>query len=254
MDPHDILGIKTGSDWKVIRHAYKKMLIATHPDKMGGDARYFMMVHEAYNQLVKEAKVVQRDAPKQSTQYSSQIPETVQPRKMENFTSSGFNQFFEQNRMNTNNPFQRGYSKKMEASSKNREDPDGLIQKQCKIKKEEVIIYKEPESAYGNGAFENCYEFGVNRVNDFSSSRGTDYMQAYSERAELVDTVKRYKDHKELIRTRKNADYKLSKEDREYQKELEQKKHKLEQYRRNKYLQNDQLISQQYTKINSRLK
>ena len=59
MDPHDILGIPNGCDWKVIRNAYKKMLVATHPDKMGGDAKYFMMVHEAYNQLVKEAKVVQ---------------------------------------------------------------------------------------------------------------------------------------------------------------------------------------------------
>lgn len=254
MDPHDILGIPNGCDWKVIRNAYKKMLVATHPDKMGGDAKYFMMVHEAYNQLVKEAKVVQRDAPRQSTQYSSQVPETIQPRRMENFTSSGFNQFFEKNRMNTNDPFERGYSKKMETSSKNREDPDGLMKKACKIKKQQVILYKEPESAYGNGAFENCYEFGVNRVNDFSNSRGTDYMQAYSERAELVDTVKRYKDHKDLLRSRKNADYKVTQEDKKHQQELEDKKNKLEQYRRNRYIENDQLINQQYSRINSRLK
>ena len=71
LDPYDVLGISHNATWNDIKKAYKKMLINTHPDKMNGSAKYFMLVHEAFNDIQKQFKGKAKisNAPKEKQEY-----------------------------------------------------------------------------------------------------------------------------------------------------------------------------------------
>ena len=50
-NPYEILGVEIGSSQEVIKAAYKRMAMKTHPDKTGGDDTEFKKVSKAYETL-----------------------------------------------------------------------------------------------------------------------------------------------------------------------------------------------------------
>lgn len=255
MDPFDVLGIKPTHDFNVIRNAYKKMLIATHPDKMGGNAKYFMMVHEAYQYLenTNNHKKKERKAPDVKQNYSTNIPNVQKPVQVsKNMSSSQFNSFFNENKINDLNPFNQGYSSYMHASSKVRDDESDLHKHKVKNKKQELILYKEPEAMNSPWA-ENFVELGQTNINDFSCRQGTDYLKAHSEPQQVIDTVKRYKNIEHLQQERENANFKMTADELRYKKDKEKHSLQLEEYRRRMYQSSLQNIESNYNTLNNRL-
>lgn len=256
MDPFDVLGLKPTNNWNKIRESYKKMLVATHPDKMGGDAKYFMMVHEAYNVLEKGHKASKKEshAPKEKPRYStSRHDQSQQPIEVnKDMGSTQFNNFFETNRIDTGDPFRNGYGTHMSQRTNVREDDAALTQNKVNIKKRDVVIYKEPEPM-SHGWTDSYSPLGVEHIDDFSTSHATDYMKAYSHPEQMVDTCKRYESRESLEKDRERADFRLTQEEKNYQKKKERDSIRLEEYRRMRYQEDLNNTTERFTQLNNRL-
>ena len=256
LDPYDVLGIKHTKSWEKIKNAYKSMLIKTHPDKMQGDARYFMLVHEAYAFLKKYYKHKNIDAPNEKQQYQvykEQTLNNVQPKKMENFSNSKFNKYFEENRIN-DTYMNEGYGDIMCKSSKIREDDTQLKNTNLhSIGRQELIIYKEPEALNSTNYFQNCYELGIDSKKDYTGGGGVDYKEAYMEKCENIDTVKRFNSIQELETYRDSQNFALTKEEKKYNAKQLKKLEKLEQYRMQKYNNQNININSQYINLHQSL-
>ena len=129
LNPYDVLGIPQGSSKDIVKRAYKFMLIKTHPDKMNGNAKYFMMVHDAYGAIMKSFTHENNfsHAPKtkkvyEETNYKPSIPDNLKGK----FSESKFNKFFEKNRIDDLNAYSRGYQKYMSDSLQHQEEIDLL--------------------------------------------------------------------------------------------------------------------------------
>lgn len=256
LNPYDILGIPDGSSKEHVKLAYKKMLIKTHPDKMNGNAKYFMMVHEAYTSIMKsfEQSSNFKYAPKtktkyeQNTDFKPNLPENLKDK----FSSNKFNNFFEKNRINDLNPFTKGYSKYMSNSLQHQEEVDALKKTHIKTKKRQVIIYKDPEPI--NELYtENYSLLGHSNINDYSCNNGTDYMKAYMQPEKHIDTSKKYKNLNHITQERSSQSFELSEEDKMYMFEKQKRLRKLEQYRMQNMTTNDDKIAEKYTTLNNLL-
>lgn len=254
LNAYDVLGIPRGSDFNTVKKAYKKMLIYTHPDKTG-DASSFMLVHKAFNEIqnmYKQSKTFE-DAPKQKVDY--QVTEEKPKNIFDNskFDSSKFNTFFEKHKISGMNPYSKGYSNMMHSSLKNREEISELNKHKVKTLKRDVVIYKEPEPI--NQLYTSNYELlGESEINDFScSSGGTDYMKAYMNPDEKIDTVKKYKNLRDFQSQRESQSFDLTSEDMEFQKQKEMNLRKLEQLRLQKMKKNNQNIQEHYTHLNNNI-
>ena len=256
MDPYDVLGLKPTNDWKSIRAAYKKMLVATHPDRMNGDAKYFMMVHEAYNVLDKSRAASKREskAPITKPQYSTESHDQSQTHieLSKDMSSNQFNNFFEQQRINSLDPFTRGYGDRMSKRSNMREDDSSLMRNKVNIPKRDVVIYKEP-SAISNGWTDSYAQLGVENIDDFSTTGATDYMKAYSQPEEMIDTTQKFASREELEKARESANFQMTQQERAYQEQKQRDEIRLEEYRRRSYNTDLDNMTQQFTRLNNRL-
>lgn len=61
MDCHKLLKVRRGATKEEIKKAYKKLAFHFHPDRGKFDVDYFMMIHEAYETLMKEAETITPD-------------------------------------------------------------------------------------------------------------------------------------------------------------------------------------------------
>jgi len=255
LNPYDILGIEEGSDKNKVKIAYKNMLMKTHPDKMNGNAKYFMLVHEAYESIMKsfERTTNFNHAPKKKVVYQDVNVKPMKHIESENMNSTKFNQFFENNRIDEPSPFNRGYSKYMGDSLKYQEDIDIMKQKSIEKKKREIVIYKEPEPINELYTGNYCL-LGKDRIIDFSCSNGgTDYMKAYMDPEKHIDTCKKYKNVDHLKKQREVQDFTLSEEEKINLAKKEKKLRKLEQYRINNIEKGNQQINERYTALNNLL-
>jgi len=250
LDPYDILGISPDSDLHTIKQAYKIMLMKTHPDKMG-DAKYFMMVHEAYNKITNVYKSKQsfNDMPSQNVSYSNSVEATYEPKKMENFSNNKFNTFFENNRIDPGNYMNKGYG--MNTHLQYQEDFEDMKKTKCNIPNEQMVIYKEPEPV--SSGFDNCYQYGVSEINDFTGGGGVDINKAYCNKAELVDTVQRHKSLKDLQKSRSQQSFNQTEEDKKTIKKREKELKKLEELRLSQMNDTNEKIRNMYISLNNRL-
>jgi hypothetical protein len=254
LDPYDILGIKPDSDWKTIKKAYKSMLNKTHPDKMGGNAKYFMLVHDAFSHLEKSFNDSRRfrDAPKKKEHYvPHEAPEL--PKSMKNFTNTKFNNYFETNKITHNEYMNNGYGNSMCQSLNFQEESGELMRNKVNIPKQQLVIYKDPNPMVSS-ILDNCYQLGVEKVDDFTCQQGTDVMQAYSERAELIDTVKKYKNIDDINQARSSQNMTLTSEEKTNMQERDTQRRRLEQYRLQRMRLHDSSLNERYTELHRRLK
>lgn len=259
LDPYDVLGIAHGCTWGQVKDAYKKMCIRTHPDRMNGDAKYFMMVHEAFNKLQERHNQAKKykNLPQNAQSYDPNIvsqSDGVSPQKMKNFTPGKFNAHFNKHKILDNNPYTHsGYGHMMAQSSKNREDVDVAKTQKVHIPKQTLVKYKEPECLPSSKVFSDCYELGQTSVNDYSGGGGTDILQAYCERPELLDTQVRYNSIDEIQSRRDGQSLAMTAEDQRYYAQREQEKQRLEQYRLNSVNKEAQSVANRYIQLHRRL-
>lgn len=248
MDPYAILGIEPTEDWNKIKHAYKKMATATHPDKMDGSAKYFMMVQEAYKDLEKiynyKSRSKVREDPSDFLSKSQKAPCEVK----------NFNSYFEKNQIKEIDPFTNGYRKYMSTSNV-REDVDQLKKHKVKKKTKELIVYHEPIAADQKKAWlDQVGLLGIDKINDFTCSQGVDYMRAYEEPEEVKQRQNLISSVDELEYLRANMDFSLTKEDILRKQKMKKEKEELERRRRHVLQKNNRSIEDQYNRIHNLLR
>lgn len=259
MDPYKVLGVYPGCTWGDVKMAYHKLCMKTHPDKMNGDSRLFMMVQQAYtilSQRHNESKKF-KAAPKTEQKYDpATLTESnnISPMKLDNFTADKFNSHFDRNKIQQTNPFMNdGYGQYLTSRTKHREDVDVAKSSYINIPKQDIIIYKEPECLQSSTAFANCFEYGKTEVSDFTGGGGTDILQAYCHRADLVDTQQRYQSIDDLQTKRSNDSLQLSTQEQAYLKEQGNLRLKLEAHRLNNVTIDDHNVANKYIMLNRRL-
>lgn len=255
LDPYDVLGISHNASWSEVKSAYKKMLIKTHPDKMGS-AKYFMFVHEAYNELQKQykGKAKETNMPREKQKYSANN-DVVKPKKMKNFTNDKFNQYFDKNRINETDPYQQGgYRDYMVDRLNYQEDISVAKSSSVHIPTQQIVKYEEPESLYSSKVLENVYHLGVETVSDFSGGGGTDIMKAYCHvKGDHIDTVKRYRNLDDIQNQRSSENLQMTREEKIRQQQLEEQRQRLEQFRLNNVRSQSSSVNERYTQLHRRL-
>lgn len=253
LDPFDVLGICPTSSLTDIKRAYKFMLKQTHPDKMG-DARYFMLVHEAYESLKRQFVHKSFDAPKSLPSYNDDaIP---QPRKMKNYSNAKFNDFFEKHRIRGDDPYAtNGYGRHMAESLNYREDVNVAARSSTYIPTEQLAVYCEPEYLPISKKIESCYHLGQTHVSDFSGGGGSDIMKAFTHREGTIpDTSTKYTSVDDCIKQRSKQRMELTAEDLRRHKKLEKQRLRLEQYRINAMHRSDRQVEHDFATLHRRLK
>ena len=259
LDPYDVLGIQHGCTWGEVKKAYKNMCIRTHPDRMNGDAKYFMMVHDAFNKLQdrhNEAKKY-RNLPKEKSNYDPNVTmyaDNVTPQKMKNYSPERFNAYFAQHKIADSDPFaNNGYGSFMISSSKQREDIEYARSQKVYIPKTELVIHKTPECLNSSKAFDSCYQLGNTEIQDYSGGGGTDIMVAYAHNPRLIDTQVRYSSIDDINSQRSKENLTMTAHERKFYAKQEQEKQKLEQYRLNNMNNESSRVANEYIKLHRRL-
>ena len=162
--------------------------------------------------------------------------------------------FFEKNKIYGEDPFKTdGYSNMMCDSLRYAEDIDVIKKRQIKSKKRQMVLYKEPQPI--NELYTGSYSLlGINKMSDFSCSNGTDYIKAYTDPEEQIDTVRRYKNVDHLLNDRSSQTFHKTDEEIEYSKQLERQRRRLEQQRISNMTRNERFVSEKYINLNRRLK
>lgn len=247
MDPYSVLGIEQTEDWSIIKQAYKKMASATHPDKMG-HAKYFMMVHEAYQELEKYYGKKKKHKQREELEDIIVTSKHGQP-----CTNNKFNEYFEENKIEEMNPFSRGYRNYMTKSSV-REDAADLSRHQVKKKEKRIIVRHEPEAAVSHRKWlDQVGLLGVEKIEDFTCQHGTDYMNAYQDPDQVQEKHKYYNSVEEMEYERSNMDYRMTDEERRRREEWEQEQRRIEYERKRAMKRNDEYVQHQYRSIHERL-
>lgn len=253
LDPYDVLGVPHNAPTEDIKKAYKGMLMKTHPDKLG-DARYFMLVHEAFASIQRHRKDLSRcsnmpQAP-QSYAAASQQASIPEPTKMKNFTRERFNRYFDENRIDALDPYSSGYSQYMVSSKKNREDIEEARTNSVYIPTRDVVVYKEPEFLASSSTVHNCYELGKQSIDDFTGGGGTDIMKAFvHSNGDHVDTVKRYSSVDHILSDRATESLAMTDKERRAAARREKRLAKMEALRLQSVREMDTSIDERYINL-----
>ena len=254
LDPYDVLGISHTATYQEIKEAYKQMLKKTHPDKLG-NAKYFMLVHEAFATIKKRICFKEQYAPKHKVEYSDNA-NIEKPKPIKNFTAEKFNKHFDANRIDMTNPYAtNGYRNYMCDRLNYREDISDVCSGKVKIPTREVVLYREPEHLLSSSLIESAYHLGQDNVTDFSGGGGTDLLKAFShQKGEHIDTVTRYATVEDLYTARTSQSLEQTRKDKKAQAALERKRAKLEQLRLHNVDRDDNHVRESYIRLNRMLR
>jgi curved DNA-binding protein CbpA len=231
-NPYTIMGLEPTCSLQDLKTQYRKLSLRVHPDK-GGNKFLFDLIANAYREikLEKEAEdntgemEYKMSQPVRPTSYSGHISGITDREAIHispgNFTETEqekFNKVFEENKLET--AFDRGY--KLETES------EGLNRKPISVKRtvnnirdlnnnfydrnpnsQDIIEYKGPQeltstenTVAGRKPALNYQELGVEKVDDFTSREGVDYMRAYNGRVfnpnKLATSRSQYKNVNDL--------------------------------------------------------
>ena len=255
LNPYKILGIPKQYDEAMLKKAYLRVAMVSHPDR-GGSSAEFQKVTIAYTLLKKKLKeqgeIHQHDELRENSQ--SFIGNQNQAQNInfdkDNFDSDVFNKIYEENRVGE--VFDDGYGSWMK-KDQGMDSPQGkLFQGNFnkdlfnhefeKYKKEQkqkmshqITKYTEPEVRLSMKNQDSVVTLGRDKVSNFSGEVGnlsfTDYKAAFTHDSTLIDTGSvningRSNSIKGVEQERSNISYQLSPEDQQrvaYQDALQEK-------------------------------
>ena len=281
-NPWEILGLEQ-NDYNInnIKKAYKKNALKYHPDRAG--TKYqdkFQLITQSYIYLLKKSEdnnMLETKINKkvEKSNYEDDINEGVENIYInkDNFDINQFNKIFGQYKMPSS--FDKGYSDMMkEDINEQREEP--LFNKKfsndifnanfdnVKTKKNStaIIQFQEPDAL--DSSVNNLSQsfLGVDDIQDFGSVNNnnlsyTDYKKAHVNENLLIDVNKvKYKTYNsvdQLESDRSNISHTMSPEDKRRYEYLERKKTEDDDLRMRQQKNYDEMVGQQYSKINQRL-
>lgn len=221
LNPYELMGIDAHNpSLQKLKKAYYNLALLCHPDK-GGSEEDMRMVLYAYRYIKEQfenctnLKTYEERLSEFTLFCREQNAELPNIKKIWDNSDKGkqiknFNKNFEKNRIS--NPFDVGYGEKLVeskyAKGKLTYDKNNLDDKleysfQNILPKNELILYKEPES-YGQG-YGNYQRLDVDNINNFSHGNMTDYSNAFKILGEKnVNNFKiKKRTYKQIINERK---------------------------------------------------
>lgn len=272
-DPYTILEIDKNYTPTTLKEKYKELAMIYHPDK-GGDSNIFTNITKSYIYLLKKYKenLPDKQIFEMKDEYNDYVKEESQGQnillKDNNFNINSFNNIFSENCSKK----QIGYADFM----KNREDTKktesyifsdkfnlNIFNKIFNIKKknskkEQVVVYKEPETVFQSNIGYIELDKDDEDIDDFTSGftfnqkiHYTDCKKAYTEPEDIGDyDAKVFNSIDELEKHRDGISYDMSDEDKEkYNTYIEQQN--IKELNRQKKLQHRDLdILRHYKKLN----
>jgi curved DNA-binding protein CbpA len=275
IDYNYLFGLNKNFTLDELKASYKKLVIATHPDRPNGSEKKFKLVSEGYKQLLEELK--KKEVDKQYVELRNQSKEYMENQKNEinvNITNKDdfdikiFNKIYKENRLSDVND--TGYESWIKSNSFDTEEITKTFKGNFNInrfnnsfsytkKNNEIIKYQEPQALDLTSKL-GCTVLGLDNISSFSKQEMknkdlnySDYREAYT----TLNTInpgdvkfKKYKNVDDLKSDRKNISFELSDEDRQNVYINKKKQELLEKKRQSKIQSNDQQIFDNYHKIN----
>jgi curved DNA-binding protein CbpA len=282
-NPYEILELKNNDNNKEhIKRAYKKLALKYHPDKAGEKyTQRFQLITQSYIYLLKKSDQENEIKNKMSVKvenkdYEDDVNEQVHNIHLnkDKFDINTFNTIFEKYKVP--DVYDDGYidllNEKMEQTKEdsnfafgtnfNKEIFNSHFDKQKKKKSStEMIEYNEPDALDASSSY-GFSELGVSKVNDYGVKNSnnlsyTDYKKAHIDDNLLIDANKvKYKEYKsveQLENDRSRISFTQSNEDKLRYDMFERKKREDEDKRLNYLKERDELLTNQFKKINQRL-
>jgi len=273
LDPYEILEVDYDASLNTIRQAFKKLVLKHHPDR-GGNSHNFHIIKGAYAYIYKELKEQERLQQREEQTYDEykeqrnnhiiedrqeiETEENFQPIvSSKNFNVNDFNNLYSQYRVESITD--HGYGDTMMSRTQTRLKDDALRNNKVReFEKRKLVIYEEPESMMSTDNFDNL---GGDKPNDYTSGFNindtkkkisfTDYMRAHSECEQITSNTPNvrntdFKSVDDLIQTRGNISFQMSKEDFEKQQLREKKKLYKEKMRKLRLHQKEQEIEKKF--------
>ena len=243
LNPYQILGIDTNFDEVILKKAYLKKALKTHPDR-GGSTEEFQKVSIAYTLLLKKLQDLKNnhnhnDLRNNSKNYmAEQMSDSrVNVNMGENFDINLFNKVYEENKITT--PFDDGYGDWMNSNAledkKQEKIFNGRFNKNLfnhefeKYKRDQqkrsgmqLVKYENPEVDISCKGKHSLTVLGQGKISDFSGDTSSglgfrDYKDAYTNSC-LID-VRRFQDKNRprdintMESSRTNISYQMSEND-----------------------------------------
>jgi len=280
-NPWEILGLKM-NDYNIanIKKAYKKNALKYHPDKAGSKYQdLFQLITQSYIYLLEKAtdyNLVEEKINKSvdNIDYEDNINQKVENIYVnkDNFNINQFNKIFDEYKIP--NSFDKGYANLMKEDLQ-QEDNEIFGTKfnndifnshfdtlKTKKKNNELVNYKDPDALDTSLTNLNQTFFGIDDIEDFGSvnTNGlcyTDYKKAHVDENLLIDAnnvkYKTYNSIDQLESDRSKLSHSLSIEDKKRYEYLDRKKLEEDSYKLEKQKKYDQMIENQYSRMNQRL-
>tara|TARA_B100000035_G_C21027540_1_gene566868 strand:+ start:1871 stop:3028 length:1158 start_codon:yes stop_codon:yes gene_type:complete len=282
LNPYKILSIPKNYDEKILKKAYLKMAMKTHPDR-GGSQIEFQKVSIAYTLLLKKLSDknnnnLHNDLRNNSKSYmNEQSSNNMKNTKMtDQFDINLFNKIYDENKIES--VYDHGYGDWMEENSNAIEQPKMFNKtfnkdlfnhefnkykvQQQKHHGSQMIKYDEPQVDISMRGKDSIMVLGQDNISDFSgeSSGGLafrDYKDAFTNSC-LIDTSSvnlndRLNDLNSLKSSRSNVNYKMSDKDLKKQELMKIKLQKEEEQRINRLKKSDNLSFNNYERIHDRM-
>lgn len=271
-----LFGLNKNYTLEELKNSYKKLVIATHPDRPKGSEKKFKIVAEGYKKLLENYKKRQID--KQFMELRDQSKEYIEKQKGEinidmtnkdDFDINIFNKVFKNNRLDDIND--SGYEDWIKSNSYSTEEITKTIKGDFNInnfnssfktskKSNEIIKYEEPQALDLSTSKLSCSILGEDNINSFSKQEMknkdlnySDYREAYT----VLNTInpgevkyKEYKNIDHLKNDRKNVSFDLSEQERQNLYIKKKKQELNDNMRQERLRNNDQKIFDNYNKIN----
>ena len=283
LNPYKILGIPKVYDEKMLKKAYLKVAMKTHPDR-GGSKDEFQKVSIAYtvlkNKLKEQGEIHHhnelRENAKSYMGKQGNHGKNINFDK-DNFDSEVFNKIYEDNRIEE--AFDDGYGSWMQETESISSSQGKLFQGNFnkdlfnhefeKYKQEQkqkmgnqLVKYDEPQVRMSMSNQDSLVTLGQGKITNFSGEAGnlgfTDYKAAFTVDSTMIDTSTvdingRSNSIKGVERERSNVSYQLSSEDQQrlaYQEALQQREERARVQRLQVY---DQQSEDTYHKVHQLL-
>jgi len=285
-NPWEILGLKYKDyDINNIKKAYKKNALKYHPDRAGNKYEdKFQLITQSYIYLLDKAEQYNQTEIKinkkvENIDYEDNINEKAENIYVskDKFDLNQFNKIFEDYKVPST--FDKGYSDLMKQDIKTNKNNDNnqvfgksfnkdvfnAHFEKLKINNKnntDMIQYKEPDALDTSLGNLNQSFLGVDEMDDFGAVNSnalsyTDYKKAHVDETMLIDVNKvKYKTYKsidQLESDRSQLSYTQSPEDRQRQEYMERKRMEDDNIRIQKQRDYDEMVQQNYNKINRKL-
>lgn len=281
-NPYNILGLNEQCSAREAKVNYRKLALKYHPDKNGEKTDYeFKLITQSYYYILNKINNTQKYQNKmsQDVTYQEYEDNVNEPKynihlDKDNFNLNKFNKVFDQYKISS--VYDDGYGDLMTGGPRserdielndnqsvfgkkfNKEIFNMNFDKMKSNKSTEIMEYQEPMAL--NSGSGSCVELGVGKLDNYgSNSMGlgyTDYKQAHYEN-NMINVhdvkVKQYKNVKDLQNARSRLSYNMSEKDRELERIRQNQREQNEQNRRDRLERHDNMVFNQYNKVNQLL-